>query len=52
MTRKDSVIVIKCRREVMVAFKRFVAEYDSYEDALLDLLKCKGIYVQEKHVPL
>lgn len=52
MARKDSVIVIKCRREVMIAFKRFAAEYDTYEDALLDLLKCKGIYVQEKYVPL
>ena len=52
MTRKDSVIVIKCRREVMIAFKRFAAEYDSYEDALLDLLKCKGIYVQDRYVPL
>ena len=52
MTRKDSVIVIKCRREVMVAFKRFAAEYDTYEDALLDLLKCKGIYVEDKYAPL
>jgi hypothetical protein len=52
VARKDSVIVIKCRREVMVAFKRFAAEYDTYEDALLDLLKCKGIYVQEKYAPL
>ncbi len=52
MTRKDSVIVIKCRREVMVAFKRFAAEYDTYEDALLDLLKCKGIYVQDRYAPL
>jgi hypothetical protein len=52
VARKDSVIVIKCRREVMIAFKRFAAEYDTYEDALLDLLKCKGIYVQEKYVPL
>ncbi len=52
MARKDSVIVIKCRREVMIAFKRFAAEYDTYEDALLDLLRCKGIYVQEKYAPL
>ena len=52
MTHKDSVIVIKCRREVMVAFKRFAAEYDTYEDALLDLLKCKGIYVEERYAPL
>ncbi len=52
MARKDSVIVIKCRREVMVAFKRFAAEYDSYEDALLDLLRCKGIYVEDRYAPL
>ena len=52
MSRKDSVIVIKCRKEVMVAFKRFAAEYDSYEDALLDLLKCKGIYVEDRYAPL
>jgi hypothetical protein len=52
VARKDSVIVIKCRREVMIAFKRFAAEYDTYEDALLDLLRCKGIYVQEKYAPL
>ena len=52
MTRKDSVIVIKCSRETMIAFKRFAAEYDTYEDALLDLLKCKGIYVQDRYAPL
>jgi len=52
VTRKDSVIVIKCRRETMIAFKRFAASYDTYEDALLDLLRCKGIYVQEKYAPL
>jgi len=52
VARKDSVIVIKCRKEVMIAFKKFAAEYDSYEDALLDLLKCKGIYVQDRYAPL
>jgi hypothetical protein len=52
VARKDSVIVIKCRRETMIAFKRFAAEYDTYEDALLDLLKCKGIYVQDRYAPL
>jgi len=52
MGRKDSVIVIKCKRETMIAFKRFAAEYDTYEDALLDLLRCKGIYVQDRYAPL
>jgi hypothetical protein len=52
VARKESVIVIKCRKEVMVAFKRFAAEYDTYEDALLDLLRCKGIYVEDRYAPL
>jgi len=52
MTHRDSLIVIKCSKETMIAFKRFAAPYQTYEDALLDLLKCKGVYVQNRYAPL
>jgi len=51
MSRRDSLIVINSR-ETMIAFKRFAAPYQTYEDALLDLLKCKGVYVQNRYAPL
>ena len=36
---------IRCSRETLVAFKRYAAEFKTYEDALLSLLERAGVRV-------
>jgi hypothetical protein len=43
--RKDRELRIRCARETFIAFKRYAADYRTYEDALLSLLEGAGIHV-------
>jgi hypothetical protein len=42
--KKDMEIRIRCCRSTFIAFKKYAAEYKTYEDALLSLLAKVGIY--------
>jgi len=44
--KKPDVLQIRCFPETKIAFKKYAAEFKSYEDALISLLECKGIYVR------
>jgi hypothetical protein len=43
---RTDVLQIRCFPETIIAFKKYAAEFKSYEDALISLLECKGIYVK------
>jgi hypothetical protein len=47
---KECRLVIRCSRETLVAFKRYAADYESYEDALVSLLEKAGVYVRKFEV--
>jgi len=47
---KEYRLVIRCSRETLVAFKRYAADYESYEDALVSLLEKAGVYVRRFEV--
>jgi hypothetical protein len=36
-------LVIRCDWETFVAFREYAARFRTYEDALLDLLACRGV---------
>jgi hypothetical protein len=44
---KNYRLVIRCSRETYVAFRKYAAEFRSYEDALVNLLECRGVYVRK-----
>jgi hypothetical protein len=50
MAKKTRDLRIRCSEEVYRAFKRYAADYDSYEEALISLLEKAGVYVRRFEV--
>jgi hypothetical protein len=41
-------LVIRCDRDVYIAFREYAARFRTYEDALVELLACRGVMVKKR----